>query len=269
MYARLPSWARHVEAGAVRLIAPEGAPAGMITVEDRIRSIACIADLIGDRRIVAGPTLTTNREGEQGVLVTVEDRSASGRRYELGMLVGDDFSTIVNGVTQDPTCFERTRLAVQAVIGDLPLLLGVRRRLVLYPPPLGWHGARRDLVTTWHAPGYPDDRARLIVHPALPRTSLPAEDLYQILRAEIGGAEDDEWTDEFVKTRFGLSFRVSSTTTSGLSVRLAIGEDVSYVYALRLETTHVDHERALLSTLDGIIPIDVRQAASPLDHWAA
>jgi len=269
IYARLPGWARHVEAGAVRLIAPEGELAGMISIEERVRSLACIADLIGDKRIVAGPTLTTNSEGEQGVLVTTDDLSESGWRYEIGMLVGDEFNAVVTGVTQDPAYFERTRQAVKTVVGDLPLLLGVRRRLFLYPPPLAWHGARRDLVTTWHPPGYPDDRARLIVHPALPRTSLPAEQLHQILRAEIGGTEEDVWTDEFVKTRFGLSFRVSSTTTSGVNVHLAIGEDHSYVYALRLEAAHADHVRALTATLDGIIPIDVRQAANPLDHWAA
>lgn len=252
----------------VRLVAPEGEPAGMISVEERVRSLAGIANLILDRRVVAGPTLMTTREGEQGALVTVEP-SESGRRYEIGMIVGDEFSAVVTGVTQDPAHFERTRQAVRAVVGDLPLFLGVRRRLFLYPPPIGWHGTRRGLVTTWHAPEYPDKLTRLIVHPALPRKSLSAVELHQILRAEICGDVEQEWTDALVTTRVGMLFRVSAIRTSNTFVRLAIGEDHSYVYALWLEAEHVDDVAALTAVLDGVIPIDVRQATSVLDHWAS
>lgn len=271
-YARLPGWVRHVGASTVWLVAPEGEPAGVLSVEERIRSVAGIADLIGDRLVVAGPTLITNNEGEQGVLVTVEERGESPRRYEIGMLVGDEFNAVVIGVTRDPAHFERTRQAVRTVVADLPLFLGVRRRLFLYPSPVGWHGTRQNMVTTWHPPAYPDDLTRLIVHPALPRKSLPADELRQVLCAEICGSAErvaqQEWTDEYVTTRFGITFRVSSTTISDVTVWLAIGEDNSYAYALRLEAENLDHVGALTTILDEIVPIDGRKAPSLMDHWA-
>ncbi len=272
MYAHLPGWVRHVEASKVFLVAPEGALAGVLSVEERVRSLAGIADLIGGRRVVSGPTPITNSEGEQGVLVTVEESCESPYRYEIGMLVGDEFSAVIIGVTRDPAHFERTRRAVRAMVADLPLFLGVRRRLFVYPSPAGWYGARRDMVTTWHPPAYPDDRARLIVHPALPRKLLPADELHQVLRAEICGSADrveqQAWTDEYVTTRLGIPFRVSSTTISNVIVRLAIGEDNSYVYALRLEAENLDQVGALTTILDGIVPIDLREAQSLMDHWA-
>lgn len=272
VYARLPGWVRRAEASMVRLTAPEGEAAGQISVEERVRSVAGVADLIGDRRVEAGPTHTTNSEGEQGVLVTVEERCESPRRYEIGMLVGDEFSAIIIGVTRDPAYFERTRQAVQVMIRELPLFLGVRRRLVLYPPPVSWRGTRREMVTTWHPPSYPDELTRLIVHPALPRRSLAANELHQILCTEICGSADRvgqlAWTDEVVKTRFGMSFRVSATQIENVIVRLAVGEDKSYVYALRLEAERVDHVGVFTALLDGIIPIDVQQDASLMDHWA-
>jgi len=256
----------------VRLVAPEGEPGGMISVEERVRSRACIADLIGDRRVVTGPSVTSNSEGEHGALVTVEDLSESGRRYEIGMLVGDEFNAFVTGVTEDPAHFERTRTAVTAMVSELPLFLGVRRRLFLYPSPVGWHGTRRHLVTTWHAPRYPDDLSRLIVQPAIPRKSLSADVLYRTLCAEICGSaanvEQDGWTHEVVTTRFGMSFRVSSTRISNTIVRLAIGEDNSYVYALWLEAANVDDVGALTAVLDAVIPIDIRQAPNLMYHWA-
>jgi len=187
------------------------------------------------------------------------------------MLVGDEFNAVVTGVTQDPAYFERTRQSVKAMVDDLPLFLGVRRRLFLYPTPVGWHGTRRNLVTTWHAPGYPDELTRLIVHPALPRKSLSADELHQILCTEIcDSAADVEqvWTDERVTTQFGMSFRVSSTSISNTNVRLAIGEDYSYVYALWIEGEDIHHVGALKATLDGVIPIDGRHTPSLMDHWA-
>jgi len=127
------------------------------------------------------------------------------------------------------------------------------------------------MVTTWHPPAYPDELTRMIVYPALPRKSLPADELHRVLCAEIcGSAERIEqlvWTDEVVTTRFGMSFRVSSTRISNVIVRLAIGEDRSYVYAVRLEAEHVDRVSAFTALLDGIIPIDLQPVTNTMDHW--
>lgn len=79
---------------------------------------------------------------------------------------------------------------------------------------------------------------------------------------------DRVWTDEYVTTRLGISFRVTSTTISNVIVRLAIGEDNSYLYALRLEAETLDHLGALATILDGIVPIDPRPVQSVMDHWA-
>jgi hypothetical protein len=279
---RHPGWSRRAQGDRVHLIAPEGAECGVITLCERVRPLAHLAEVMRGKvaarsvRVISGPTPISNDEGERGVLVTIRgDIDEVEYQRDVGLLAGDEFYASVIGVTREEEHFARTTAAVRSVLERFPLWLGVRRRLYLYPPPRGWRGVARGLEAAWYAPGFPRDPARLTVFPAIPTDGPSARDSLAALTSEaaalLPALGEARWIESTRATPLGLHFECRTASSGGQRVHLAVATAHPYLYALRLETSaEVDHEHVLAATLDGVVPIHHGRpppAPSALVHW--
>lgn len=260
-------WMRVVSRAKVHLVAPEGAPAGVITVRERSRQRG-FEELVtgkrspGEQRMVAGPTPLLNTEGEHGVLATIRaDIGGVEAQRDVAVLVGDGFCLSIAGVTVTRAHFDRTTRLVHDLAARAHLWLGERRRLVLYPPPAGWHAVARGLDAHWYAPAFPHDRAHLRVFPAVPANGALAEEVLDALAPR----EVADWTDAERRTSRGLTFQVRETTTT----RIAVAADARYIYAARIDGA-ADSQLAIFdATLDGMHPVSALAASSTaMAHWA-
>lgn len=260
-------WTRVVSGAKVHLVAPEGAPAGVITVRERSRQRSFDELLAGNRqlaeqRMVAGPTPVLSAEGEHGVLATIRTHvGGMEAQRDLAVFVGDGFCTSITGLTTMSANFDRTTNLVRDLAMRANLWLGIRKRLVLYPPPAGWHAVARGLDAHWYSPAFPRDRAHMIVFPAVPANGAEAEDVLDALAQRVVA----EWTDAERRTPRGLAFHVRTANTT----RIAIAADARYIYAARIDSA-ADSQFAIFdATLDGLHPVSsVAASTTAIAHWA-
>jgi len=256
-----PGFARHTRSGRVIFVAPEGEGAGRIEVRERVRPLARLRDLLAelgvDRERVV-PVPIHNEEAEQGVMVTARQGS---RQVDVALLVGDEFAAVLVGTTARAEHFARTSELVAAWACSLPLWLGERRRLTLYPPPPGWRGVARDLEAEWYAPTFPRDPSRLTVWPAIPSGGATAAAALAMLAP---GAEATRHP-----SGHGLLWLLGEVPRPRGRARAAVAVDDTYLYALRLEAPHDQHDPVLLSVVDGMLPVPrvAPRRARPLSHW--
>lgn len=114
------------------------------------------------------------RGGEYGAFrhlrVHVGDEALS---WAVGLIVGDDRMTIVDGLASSPNIAALVRDVLESSISASAY---DRIRMVPYRPPAGWFGVQRSLATTWLAPAAP---AMIVACDAVPRG--PAERLHALL----------------------------------------------------------------------------------------
>lgn len=114
------------------------------------------------------------RGGEYGVLrhlaVHVGDEALS---WAVGLVVGDDRMTIVDGLASSPNIAALVRDVLESSISASAF---DRIRMLPYRPPPGWFGVRRSLATIWLAPEAP---TVIVGCDAVPRG--PAERLHAML----------------------------------------------------------------------------------------
>ena len=180
---------------------------------------------------------------------------------DLAVFVGDGFCMSIAGLTVTRAHFDRTTGLVRDLATRARLWLGVRRRLVLYPPPAGWHAVGRGLDAHWYAPAFPHDRAHMIVFPAVPANGAQAEEVLDALAQR----EVADWSDAERRTPRGLAFHVRTATTT----RIAVAADARYIYAARIDSA-ADSQLAIFdATLDGIHPVSpVAASSTAIAHWA-
>jgi hypothetical protein len=216
--------------------------------------------------IVGGPTPFVTDEGEHGVVIAIRgELDGLVMQRDLGLVIGDEFGATISGVTVEARYFERTSAHVFELARRFPMWLGIRRRMVLYPSPPGWHGVARGLEAHWYAPGFPRDPVRMIISPAVPSAGARADDVLAALCDERA-----PWTASSRTTPAGLTFHYRTQLAPDRATRIAVATDATYVYVARMESGCPELPTDVLDvTLDGLLPIPSAQAAASaaLAHW--
>jgi hypothetical protein len=170
-----------------------------VLYRERVRPLAPVLDIfrrqLGEDVDVATlrPRLLSTNEGEYAAVATVRGTS-SAVQHELGVVLLDDFYSLLHGVTRDPARFaDASATFLDLLLQDLHHL-GDRRRRYLYEEPSAWQGRPRGLETDYFPLDYPHQDLMLTVMPALPRpagaTSVKyVEALLEQQRAESAVAE--------------------------------------------------------------------------------
>lgn len=260
-------WSRVASSAKVHLVAPEGTACGVITIRERSR-LRSFEELVSgkrplaEQRWVSGPSYILNSEGEQGGLATIRASTPTGEvQRDVGAFVGDGFCASIVGTTSAPHYFERTTRLVRELAKRMKLWLGVRRRLVLYPAPRGWHGVRQDLDAHWCAPSFPRDPTIIVVFPAVPANGAIASEVLDALQSQY---VRDSWDDAVRHTPQGLDVHVRSAT----SLRIAVAVDGRYIYSARIEHANAEHLAVFDTILDGLHPVpSVAISSSAVEHW--
>lgn len=167
-------WTRRSTFDGVALFPPGGPDAGHVLYRERVRPLAPVLDIF--RRQLGGdvdvatlrPRLVITNEGEYAAVATVQGRSGEVQ-HDLGVVLLDDFYSLLHGVTRDPFRFaDSSATFLELVLHDVHQL-GDRRRRYLYEEPRAWQGRPRGLETDYFPLDFPDQDLMLTVMPAFPR----------------------------------------------------------------------------------------------------
>jgi hypothetical protein len=288
----LPGWRATYFADGIGLVSPGGRERGVIRIRDRQRPLRSIDDLVRARiaemtlgEHVPGPIeRIITSEGEHAA-VTIVTSTLGDERFErtLGVILGDDFYTVIDGGASEAGARAQIRSAVRALVDDYSIGLGVvRRRRYLYQPPIGWSGYARGLITEWHPAGFPNEAASIAVFPARPVGESKAAVLDRALH-ELGWhgfTRTSRGDPTPILTRhhlLGAQWRIVGRYDDRPVQHqdIVVLQDDRFHYAMRLESTavRIDDDREIFHRLlDSIEPIprarSSRRATAALDHWA-
>jgi hypothetical protein len=253
---RVPDdWKRHVGFHLTTYTPPGGG--ARVRCHERIRPLVSLDTLVrrlldGDvpfqvDRIDAVQRVVTD-EGEHAAWARLDGTCEGGpaRRY-IGAVFTDEYVSALDTLVLAPARFEELELRSRQLLQSVTLGLGERPRRFRYEPPAGWSPLPAGLVTTWLAPGYPDDPSRIIVEPA--RLGRPPE-LADVSKAVIaaGGAVEQVAP---VVTFFKLAGTRLLARDPGNVRELAILAAAPYRYELHLTASpaRADEHRAVFARL--------------------
>lgn len=268
---RIEGWRRHRVGEQVHFIAPEGPDCGLLKLAERepLGPMFARFEETPHRRLTAAPILLVTSEGECGSVFVYERLDSAGRlsaRVAAGSVIGDNFMSVVSLATNNVKYFPRNYELLLDVMRRLPLWLGIRRRLVLYRQPDGWHGVARNLDAYWHHPEFPRNPARIVVFPAVPSTSDTIEDILVAVTANRGQSAG---TEEVQRCRTGLVFVLSKGYRETCADTWAVARDENYVYAALLLDGDVASGEVFRTLLEDVQPIQGKSAPHhAMDHWA-
>lgn len=168
-------WTRRSTADGLVLFPRSGPSAGHLIYRERVRPLAPVLDIfrreLGDVDVDVAtlrPRLVITNEGEYAAVATVRTRSGKVQ-HDLGVVLLDDFYSLLHGVTRDPSRFADSGATfLDLVLHDMHQLSD-RRRRYLYTEPPGWQGRPRGLETDYFPLDYPEQNLMITVMPALPR----------------------------------------------------------------------------------------------------
>jgi hypothetical protein len=277
-------WTRHSTADGMLLVPPGASEVCHIIYRERVRPLVPVLEIfrhaLGGAKDVDAttlrPRLAVTAEGEYAAVATI--RSAAGDvQHDLGVVLLDDFYSLLHGVTRDPARWSDTsRQLLDLLVHDLHQL-SHRRRRYLYDAPGGWQGRPRGLETDYFPLDYPKQDLMISVLPALPRPqsgtsakylqALLEEQKHEVAVADIGGlanvrtqhlpGHELNWTALFEKRQVGR--------------RVVVLEDDRFLYPVFLEGTS-DLEAAretFVALVNSIEPIPGPGGATPAQQSAA
>ncbi len=173
-------WTRRVTADGIVIFPPlpsgPGPAAGHAIYRERVRPLGPVLDIfrrelaeIADVEVaLLRPRLVITNEGEYAAVVTVRDRSGQVQ-HDLGVVLLDDFYSLLHAVTRDRSQFAASSAMVLELVQHDTHQLGDRRRRYLYAEPPTWQGRPRGLETDYFPLDYPQQELMLTVMPALPK----------------------------------------------------------------------------------------------------
>jgi hypothetical protein len=282
MPSALEGWTRHFVPNGVLLTHPDPS-VGRIRVVERepLVSVPALVAAMGHGlpagarfELVQEPRQLETAEGEYaGFLVGRVDHGAQRLERQLGVVIGDEHCTLLDGRVERPDLFAGFRQLVLELTVNTSLGLGAQRwRRFVYDPPPGWHGVGRARSDVWLAPGYPKDPAMLTVFRARPHAVNEAVALHHRIYEMTPSGFVPDGTAQPIVARAGLqghSARLSGPQTNLTSVAL---EDDTFVYPLRLETgtspAH-QHDEVLASVIHSMRRLPrARIAADAATNWS-
>lgn len=291
-HLRLPGWRATYFADGIGLVSPSGREQGVIRIRDRQRPLRSITELARSRvaQMTAGEhelgpiERTVTREGEHAAITVVASRLGS-EHFErtLGVILGDDFYTLIDGGASDPGVRAQIADAVRALVEDYSIGLGVlRRRRYIYAPPIAWSGYTRGLITEWHPAGFPNEIASIAVFPARPvgesRPVLLDRALHELSWHGFTRTAGGEPTPILTRQHLvGAQWRIVGRYEDRplLHQDIVVLQDDRFHYVTRLESTEarIDDDRETFhQLLDSIEPIPrarpSRRASAALAHFA-
>lgn len=288
-------WKQHFGANVVLFEAPGGA--GRIRCQMRA-PLEPLSAVIGraladdvDRWIVDDTSSVVTAEGEYGAFSRVSARAGSERQVRfVGVVFAEDFAVTLEGKPGRVSTAPMLESVVRELLLKVTLGLGLRRRRFLYEPPPGWQAVPSALTTAWYPPGFPADRAQIVVYPAEPTAVDPQQELTQMLAAERdrGARIDGEIVREPLEAAGGLvghswSFVLRGSDNASVYRELVVFSRGPYRYALKLESqggrgggTHRAEFLAVANSVMAIPPAGqqrigvphTRAASTALQHWA-
>jgi hypothetical protein len=212
----LTNWHRFVVDGGVLLALPE-AGLGRIRVRERqprTRLKSLVDTIVRDVQPGATAALTvaprplTTREGEAAAFFSVTVRQGELMvARSLGVILGDDSFTIIDGRAERPEVFARVAEMVEALTVSYPLAQGSdRMRRVWYAPPPGWRGLARVHSDVWLAPDHPRAPGQIVIFRARPTVVVDGEaaGLHARLHDELTADYREVGEREPVQTAHGL-----------------------------------------------------------------
>ncbi len=275
MLVDLEGWTRLFVPDGVLLIHPDPS-VGRIRIAERqpIRTLRSLVERLrhelppGSRfELLDGPRPIETAEGEYAALVVGQIRSGDlVLERDLGVAIGDEHCTIVDGRVERAASFASFRGMVEQLTVNTCLGLGALRwRRYYYDPPAGWQGLARPRSDVWLAPGHPRNPGMIHVFHARPSSTNDATVAHHLLyemapRGFVREAQPEEAT-----ARSGL--RGQSATFHADAIRMinVAFEDDRFLYPLRLETDHaneVENQKAFQAVADSVRPLPRPRAAA-------
>ncbi len=287
----LDAWPQHHGLHLLTLYPPAGG--GRIRVYERLRPVLRASQVV--QRVLdddpayrlggvsrAQPFVTS--DGEHGAWIDLQGtRDEASVRRAIAIIFADEFVVAFDILAIQLERWDELELTARELVVAHELGLGIRRRRYLYTPPPGWTGLARGLVGYFYPPGFPNDRAFLVVQPAIPVPEVPDG-----LGAELGDGLAPSGTpiDRAIEGVEGLHARHVVLAGTALRshqplVRHAIIQHAPpYLYVMRLDHPGVadDDEvpAVLAATARSIVPVPnpgARVIPRPgtavlFDHWA-
>ena len=200
-------------------------------------------------RATSAPKRLVTIEGEHAAFVT-RSGALGGRDVVLvyGYVFLDDSYAALEGVVPPAL----VAIAEQLVVGDVHLLGRVRRRRIMYAAPPGWRVEGDAFEARWFPP---DDSARILVNPALPR----APGLVAAILEKLGVT--GEPAERFV-TRHGLE----AERYEGSDAQLYFLYDADFLYSVRADRAR-DAGRALVDSIEPVPRGGERPSSEALTFW--
>jgi hypothetical protein len=264
MIPHLQGWTRRYQGEAIVLVPPEGPALGTIRYREsvtplrRLRAIVEAA-LAAEPRFRAAsvekPRPIVTSEGEYGAtLVATGAVAGVAAQHHVGVVFTDHGYDVITGLVERAEAFERFATAVTSLTTEDSLGLGVRRRRFWYDAPTRWQGLARGLATEWTPPGFPRDKALILVLPANPiAPSEQDQDLAAklVTKALASQRAVDDVTGPFpAASAHGLSgswWTVVARFPGGEPLRreIALLRDARHVYTLHVEAAESAHASGL------------------------
>lgn len=285
----MQNWMRRLTHDGVVFYPPEGRAAAWLRVYERLRPIKSLRELrasqlsglgLPDAKLDDVKRVVTN-EGEHGATYTITS-AAEKLTISYGVVYGDDFFTVLEGVAVAPELAENLVHTTGALVRSMPLFLGkLRRRRYAYTPPAGWQAVVKEHSVSWYPMDFPKNRAVIRVFDAVPARDTPGTVLTRRLfddpQSELTAVTD---TSMFaVLTDTGLS-GVTEVTRGSWSdgspsamIRVTLN-DTSYAYNMRLETSEPSITaaskvfEAVIRSVEPVPTAPGSENAGRLIHWA-
>jgi hypothetical protein len=261
MFPLFPGWKLLRHAGRSLLVTPCG---GAICVEEGLRPVATIAELVRGLRLPAGCAVAeasieelVTDEGEYGGL-------ARGRAGDaalcFGFVLRDE--SYVRFVGRAPlAAASALAAAVREIVIATRVYLGeARQRRFRFRAPSGWRALETAGEQTWVPRDYPERRSAITLLPALPAAarSGAAAVAGLLCRDEIPGALSPAMP---IATRRGLAgwrwqLRCARQDGVGVDVQVVALSDGRFDYLARLIVGAAEEDRAVFGALlDSIEPV--------------
>jgi hypothetical protein len=277
MLPSLPGWRRRPAIAAVLFEPPDGPSAGWLRYREHIAPLRRFADL-RQEVLSTDPEWQPGSAAEREWLLTTEGEHASfqildgtlngtpARRF-VAAVFGDDFANVVDCVAGEARHFALFERICRALVPEIVLRLGIRRRRFRFTPPPGWQGVPSGLVATFYPPGFPSDLSNLTVYPANPVGENPDGVLAALLSEEeqAGTVVLLRHAPTPVQSAFGLTgqhFQLVSKRPGDerpLHRDLIVLQRHPYLYSLVLDSFSAERMAAHRQTL-----LDLARSAEPV-----
>ena len=259
MIGQPAGWTRHATGNRIVLVPPEGITRGGIRYDERVAPLRNASAILEDQ-LTRETAFRVERAGPWERLVTVEGEHAAtitidglvdgvSAQRSLGIVFLDDAYALIAGYCLHVEDFSRFSSSVRALtLGDCHFL-GVRRRWFEYMAPTGWQARRRSFMAEWFPPDYPNDRAMIVVWPALPKRVISAE-------AFVAQFAATSTLPSSIETASNYQLSAHLLMIDGeLRTRLVVLEDDRYIYPLRLDAASREHDLRFETCIASIRPI--------------